>query len=147
MSTPAWDESQLRNLVHQSERAWANGQPAEAERLLGAARSLSPDHALVLNAAGVQEMQRGNVDSALELIRNAIAKDPRNPAFFINLASLFRRGNRPEDEMKALENALALEPRHLLALLQKASLLDLLGKPRAAASGPPAPPSGLRADP
>jgi aspartyl/asparaginyl beta-hydroxylase (cupin superfamily) len=36
--------------------------------------------------------------------------------------------------LSALERALALDPTHLVVLLQKASLLDILGKPRAAAA-------------
>jgi aspartate beta-hydroxylase len=40
----------------------------------------------------------------------------------------------PDDEERALQSVLAIEPRHLVALLQKASLFERRGKLRAAAS-------------
>jgi aspartate beta-hydroxylase len=134
MSTPLLDDTQIRTLVHQSERALASGQRDEAERLLARAKAVAPEHALVLNASGVQELQRGNLDAARSLIEKAIAKDAGNPAFWINLASICRRASLRTEEMQALERALTIDPRHLLALLQKASLFDLMGKPRAAAT-------------
>jgi aspartate beta-hydroxylase len=134
MSTPQMDDLQIRALVQQSERAWASGQRNEAERLLAQAKAAAPEHALVLNASGVQELHRGNLDAARTLIEKAVAKDASNPAFWINLASICRRSSLRAEEMQALERALAIDPRHLLALLQKASLFDLMGKPRAAAT-------------
>ncbi len=133
MTTTMVDDAQVRSLVQQSERAWAGGQRAEAEQLLTRARMLAPEHPLVLNAAGVQQLHHGDAAAARRLIEQAIERDSRNPAFWINLGSVLRRLNLPEQEMTALERALAIEPRHLLALLQKASLLELMNKRRAAA--------------
>lgn len=127
------DDAHVRSLVQQSERAWAGGQRVEAEQLLSRASTLAPEHPLVLNAAGVQQLHRGDVAAARRLIEQAIERDSRNPAFWINLGSVLRRLNLPEQEMTALDRALAIEPRHLLALLQKASLLELMNKTRAAA--------------
>ncbi len=124
----------MRELVQQAERAFAAGQRAESAGLLARAQALAPDHPLVLNAAAVQELHRGDVQAARRLIEQAIAKDAGHPSFWINLATICRRTGAPDDEMKALERALALEPRHLLALLQRASLLELQGRPRAAAA-------------
>ena len=42
-------------------------------------------------------------------------KDGKNPTLWLNLATAFRKLNLPDDEMKALERLLAIEPRHLLA--------------------------------
>src|SRR5262245_12605201 len=98
MSTSS--ESQLFSLIQQSERAWASGQKAEATRLLESARAIAPDHALVLNATGVQEMDRGNVESARTFIQNAIVKDPTQAGFYLNLASILRRQQLRDEEMK-----------------------------------------------
>jgi aspartyl/asparaginyl beta-hydroxylase (cupin superfamily) len=135
MSTPApsLDDTQVRNLVRQAELAQSAGQRDEAERLLSAARASAPDHPLVLNASGVQELHRGNFAAARALIEKAIGKDAGNAAFWINLASTLRRLGLRDEEMQALQKALTIEPRHLLALLQKASLQDLMGQPRDAA--------------
>lgn len=128
------NEEQLRELVLQADRASAAGNSAEATRLLSRAQELAPEHPLVLNTDGLQKLNSGDAAAALQLFERAIRKDDQNPSFWINLASTARRLKQPDVEMNALERALALDPRHLLALLQKASLLDLQGKPRAAAS-------------
>ena len=56
-----------------------------------------------------------------------------NAEHLLNFAAEMRRANRPQDEMRALDQALALEPRNLRALLQKAALLELTGRPRESA--------------
>lgn len=133
MTTPTSDDSQIRNLIQQCERALVAGQREAADRLLAQAKAAAPDHALVLNASGVQELNRGNFDAARALIEKASALEGDNPAIWINLASALRRLNRREEELTALQRALAIEPRHLIALLQKGSLLDLMDRPREAA--------------
>ena len=133
MTTTRVDDVQVHNFVQQSERAWASGRRAEAEDLLRRARTLAPEHPLVLNASGVQQLHWGNLAEARRLIEQAIERDARNPAFWINLGSVLRRLNLPDEEMRALERALAIEPRHLLALLQKATLLEAMNQRRAAA--------------
>ena len=49
----AFDESQIRGLVQQAERAQAAGQRDEAQRLLARAESAAPEHPLVLNARAI----------------------------------------------------------------------------------------------
>ena len=49
-------------------------------------------------------------------------------------AAELRRSNRPLEEMDALDRVLALEPRNLRALFQKAALLELIGRPRESAA-------------
>jgi aspartate beta-hydroxylase len=52
---------------------------------------------------------------------------------WLNLASACRALDDRKAEGEALEKALALEPRYVAALLQKAELMERLGKPKAAA--------------
>jgi aspartyl/asparaginyl beta-hydroxylase (cupin superfamily) len=120
--------------VQQCERAFALGRREEAQRLLGAARATHPNHPLVLNAAAVQALHGGDPHSARQFIQAAIEADDANPALWVNLATVMRRLEAPAEEMRALQRALALDPRHLLALLQKAALLELQGKRRSAAT-------------
>jgi len=131
-STLPTDDS-LRVLVQQLERAYAAGQHDEAQSLLARAKSVAPDHPLVLNVEAMLALRRGDAEAARILARRALAQDDKNPAFWINLASACRRLGLREDEMTALDRALAIDPRHLLALLQKASLLDLTSGSREAA--------------
>jgi len=126
-------DEQLRELVVEAERALARREFALATQLLAKAETITPEHPLILNARGMQKLHEGQLQAAKELAERAVARDATNPAFWINLATIQRALTAPEAEMQALERALALEPRHLLALLQKASLLELLERPRAAA--------------
>jgi aspartyl/asparaginyl beta-hydroxylase (cupin superfamily) len=133
MNTPAADSSQIGNLVQHWERTLAAGRHKEAERLLGQLEATAPNHPLVLNARGVRELQQANYESARALLERAVAIEGGNAAIWINLASALRKLKLRQEEMAALERALSIEPRHLLALLQKASLFDLMDEPTKAA--------------
>jgi aspartyl/asparaginyl beta-hydroxylase (cupin superfamily) len=134
MTTVPAIDSQIRQLVQLVERAQANAQAAQARRLLSEAMALAPEHPLVLNAAGIQELHWGDAAAARRLLERAIGQDERNASFWLNLATSLRRLDLGDEELVALDRALALEPRHLLALLQKASLLEQQGRAKAAAT-------------
>jgi aspartate beta-hydroxylase len=127
------EENRLRGLLQQSEQAFASRDANRGMQLLEEARKLSPDHPLVLNSAAMRALESGHAPQATELLRRAIARDGRNPALWVNLAAAFRQQQRPDEELEALERALALEPRHLVALLQKAAFVGRRSGPRAAA--------------
>jgi aspartate beta-hydroxylase len=127
------DETLIRGLVQQAERAAATGQRDEARRLLAEAEASAPSHPVVLNARAVNLLQAGDAAGAHDLLERAIAIDAGNPSLWLNLATSLRALNRLDDEERALQSVLKIEPRHLLALLQKADLLERRGKPRAAA--------------
>lgn len=127
-------EAQLHEIIVRAEQAAASGASNEAARLLAQAEQRAPDHPLVLNIAAILRLNAGDPSGAKMLLDRAIERDAGNPSLWVNLASSHRKLNQPDDEMRALERALAIEPRHMFALLQKASLLELQGKSRAAAS-------------
>jgi aspartate beta-hydroxylase len=133
MQAAVGNDADVRKLVHAAERAASSNQPGEFQRLYSQAQALAPEHPLVLNLTGVQELQRGNVAEARRLFERALETEHANPALWINLATSLRGLSLRDEEMKALERALAIDPRHVLALLQKGSLLELQGKRRAAA--------------
>ena len=134
MSSAPLDEAELRGMVRSAEQAGASGRREEARRLLSQAQAIAPDHPLVLNAAGVEELRKGDALAARRLLERAVEQDDKNPSFWINLATAFRGLNLPDEESKALDRVFALDPRHLLALLQKGSLLERQGKRKAAAT-------------
>lgn len=134
MNSSPSNDAKIRGLIEEAERAFAAGQSTEAERLIARAKAAAPNHPLVLNAGGVLALKRGEASRAREQFEQAAVGDGANPVFWINLASSLRKLGLRDEEAKALERALALEPRNLLALLQKASLLDIQNKARAAAS-------------
>jgi aspartyl/asparaginyl beta-hydroxylase (cupin superfamily)/Tfp pilus assembly protein PilF len=133
MTNPPSNDDKLREIARAAESARAAGRREEASRLLAQAQALAPEHPLTHNLAGLQAVHGGDAASARRHFEIAASKDDRNPAYWLNLATALRRLNLPQEELKALERVLAIEPRHLLALLQKASLLELQGKRKAAA--------------
>jgi aspartate beta-hydroxylase len=76
----------------------------------------------------------GDALGALAVLQQVVAIAPRHPPFWLSLAAALRVIGRHEAELSALERALALDPTHLVVLLQKGALLDLMRKPRAAAT-------------
>jgi aspartate beta-hydroxylase len=130
----AEEENRLRTLVQQSERAYAAGDAQRGIQLLFEAQKLAPEHPAVLNAAGVRALDAGHGAQAVDLLRRAIARDENNATLWVNLAAALRQQQKPDEEAAALERALALEPRHLVALLAKAALIRRRSGPRAAAA-------------
>lgn len=128
------EEKRIRALLDQSERAYAARDGATAMRLLLEARALSPEHPLVLNVAGIRALNEGHAAEARDLFRRALVHERKTAALYVNLAAALRQLQLPEEEAEALEAALVLEPRNLIALLNKAALKERRGDKRAAAS-------------
>jgi aspartate beta-hydroxylase len=134
VNRPLTPDARIHELVQLAERANASGKREEARRFVAEAQGVDAEHPVVLNAAALNELHGGDADRARTLLERAIAKDATSASLWLNLAAACRRLALADDEARAIERALALEPRHLLALLQKASLLESQGKVRAAAS-------------
>jgi aspartate beta-hydroxylase len=130
----ATDEALIRGLIQQAEKAAAAGQRDEAQRLLARAEGLAPQHPLVLNACAVDLLQAGQAAPARERLERALRADPRNPSLWMNLATELRALGLRDDEERALQSVLSIEPRHLFALLAKAELFEFRGKSKAAAA-------------
>ena len=111
------NETEIRRIVGAAEQARMAGRREDAQRLLSQAQALAPDHPLVLNEAGIDQLRGGNAPAARRYLESAIEKDDKNPAFWLNLATAFRNLDLAAEEMRALERVLALEPRHLLGLV------------------------------
>ena len=94
----------------------------------------APRHPRVLNEVALERLIAGDPSGAYQVLTEAIKDEPSNPSLWLNLAAALRGLDRHDEEMGALQRVLAIEPRNLRALLQKASLLELQNKPRAAAA-------------
>ncbi len=79
-------------------------------------------------------LSTGDAAAALKFLEQAVVLAPRHLPFWLSLAAALRALGRHEAELDALEQALALDPTHLVVLLQKGALLDLMHKPRSAAT-------------
>jgi aspartate beta-hydroxylase len=79
-------------------------------------------------------LSTGDAAAACALFEQVVALAPGQLPYWLSLAAALRSLGRHEAEFNALERALALDPTHLVVLLQKAALLDLMRKPRSAAA-------------
>src|SRR5256886_12837628 len=120
-------------MIRAARAAAAAGRGSEADELLARAAQAVPGHPALLNEQGLRMMQRGEAAKARELFQRATAADPNHPALWTNLASSLHALRLPQEEMVAIERALALEPRHLTAILQKGALIEGRGDARGAA--------------
>ena len=87
-----------------------------------------------LNDAAQRLLFDGDFGRAREALLQAVETEPSNVVFWMNLAAACNGLGRADDEKAALDRVLALEPRHLRALLQMAVLYETKGEPRAAAA-------------
>jgi aspartate beta-hydroxylase len=76
----------------------------------------------------------GDAAAACALLEQVVVLAPGHLPYWMSLAAALRTLGRHEAELNALERALSLDPTHLVVLLQKGALLDLMHKPRSAAT-------------
>src|SRR5258707_3571448 len=127
------DEATIIRVLQASKAEEAAGRTSESDQLLANVAQRAPNHPAVLNELGVRMLARGAADQAQLLFSRAAIANPTQPAIWANLASSLKALGRRIEEYDAIEKALALEPRHLSALLQKDDYLEQAGDPRNAA--------------
>jgi len=124
--------------------------PDMALQLVERALARAPQQPIVLNAAAGHMLRVGNANRARELYERAIGVDANSKVLWLNLANACGALGDKQSEAQALEKALAIEPRYVLALLRKGEILEGLGDRKKAsffyeaaldsvASGAPAP--------
>lgn len=133
MTATPINEPEARALADAINQVSLSRPPAEAQKLVEMALARAPGSAVVLNAAGGHMQRVGQASEARQLYERAIALDGRSPILWLNLATACRSLSDTQAEGKALEQALALQPRYVAALLHKGDLMERLGKPKAAA--------------
>lgn len=134
MNTTSITEPEARALADAISQVSASQPPAESMKLVDAAVARAPNQPLVLNAAGGHMMRTGDARRARELYERAIAADSGSKVLWLNLATACRGLGDKKAEGAALEKALAIEPRYVPALLQKAELMERLDNQKVAAT-------------
>ena len=86
------------------------GRLADAEQLYRRILQDDPPCADALHLLGVIALQRGEMDSAILQIRQAIAINPHNEAFHSNLGAAYQEASRFEEALASFRRALALKP-------------------------------------
>jgi aspartate beta-hydroxylase len=127
------DDRRIRQLIETAAQASASGRVQEADSLVRQAEAEAPRHPLVLNETARRLLMRGDAAGAHALLTQAVKQDASHASIWLNLAAALRGLKRADEEMEAIDKLLALEPRNVRAMLQKASLQEIQGKPRAAA--------------
>lgn len=134
MSATPVSEPDARALADAIQQISHSGQgPAEALKLVEMALARAPQHPLVLNAAAAHMLRSGDAARARELYVRAIALDSNSKVLWFNLAAACRFQGDLQAEEDALNHALAIEPRYVMALLQKGDLNERRGNAKAAA--------------
>jgi aspartate beta-hydroxylase len=87
-----------------------------------------------LAARAMQALRSGDAKGARDLFMQTLDATPRDLGLWLNLAIAERGLNDDEAEFKALEAALALDPRSLVGLLLKAAWYERRGETRKAGS-------------
>ena len=129
MTAAQISEAEARSLADAINQAAGTRPAGEVQKLIEMALGRAPGHPLVLNSAGGYLQRTGRPAEARVLYQRAIAVDPRSKVLWLNLAAACRLLSDTAAESQALDRALALEPRYVAALLQKADLMERLGKP------------------
>jgi aspartate beta-hydroxylase len=129
----AHDDRHIRQLVETAAQAAASGLADEADRLVRQAEAEAPRHPLVLHECARRLLLNGNAAGAYGLLMQAVGADSSHAAIWLTLASALRGLKRADEEMAAIDKALALEPCNYRAMLHKASLQEIQGERRAAA--------------
>jgi aspartyl/asparaginyl beta-hydroxylase (cupin superfamily)/Tfp pilus assembly protein PilF len=133
-AAPDSDEQKVTALMAHVERLVSERRDADAQRLLGQAAAILPDHPLVLHERARRLLADGDPAAAQVILERVVGIAPSHVPFWLSLAAVLRTLQRREQELAVLERALALDPTHLVVLLQKAALFDLMNRPRAAAA-------------
>jgi aspartyl/asparaginyl beta-hydroxylase (cupin superfamily)/Tfp pilus assembly protein PilF len=126
-------EAEARALADAIEQVSRNQSPETALKMIEMALVRAPQQPIVLNAAAGYMLRTGNAARARALSERAVAADSGSKVLWLNLAAACRALGELRAEAEALEKALSLDPRYMLALLQKGDLLQRLGKTKAAA--------------
>jgi len=93
----------------------------------------SAEHPVALNGLGLAALAEENLIDAIGYFRRAQSADPHSPALGLNLAKAYRLLGDQAEERTALETVLAIDRRHLMALVRLAELLERQGETAAAA--------------
>jgi len=124
---------ELSTLIQQAELAANSGQWAAAEKLWHEVRKRDPHNAKSIFSLGVHAMQRRSFAEACILLEDAQRVTPNDPFISLTLSKARREIGDGDGEGAAIENALAVDPYYLPALLAKAQWLDRLGHKATAA--------------
>jgi aspartyl/asparaginyl beta-hydroxylase (cupin superfamily) len=105
-----------------------SGREAEAVRHWTRILELDPNHTRTLNALGQRAFRQGELPAAHAAFRRIVDADGTVPQQWIQLAVTCRNLSDEAGEEHALQNALRINPREIVALILRANLLERHGR-------------------
>ena len=133
MPSSAGGSAQIAALEAAAVRAAQAGRDAEANSLWGQILDIDPSHPRTLTAVGQRAFRKGDFQSARAAFQRLVDADGADSEQWINLALACQQLKDETAEENAIQRALELDPRHLVALILRANLLERQGKTHQAA--------------
>jgi tetratricopeptide (TPR) repeat protein len=109
--------------------AYQRGELVEAEKLCRAILKARTDCFEALHLLGIITARTRRAPEAVELLKRAIASNPRDAAVHSHLGNVFRGLNRPAEALQSYDRALALEPGYAEAHYSRGNALGDLKRP------------------
>ena len=103
-------ELTIAEAIQEGARLHREGRYGDAETVYRQILLREPDFHPALHLMGVLALQRNNQPAAIELFTKALARDPKQPEYWINLGTAYRRMANPDQAIACYRNALALHP-------------------------------------
>lgn len=125
ISSPSSEVGALETAALQAAQS---GREAEAFRHWNRILELDPKHVRALNALGQRAFRQGDMPSARAAFQRLVAADGTIPQQWIQLAIACRNLNDDAGEDLAIQNALRINPRELVALILRGNLFERKGK-------------------
>ncbi|MES2175690.1 MAG: aspartyl/asparaginyl beta-hydroxylase domain-containing protein [Pseudomonadota bacterium] len=123
----------VERLLQQAIEARRQGRAAEAERILGEALARQPGEPQLLNLLGLIALDRRDFVVARTQFQAAAQADPGEAALWMNVASAERGLGAAEAERAALNRAITIDQRNLMAQIRMAQLQQRLDEAQGAA--------------
>ena len=124
---------EINTLDAQAVNAAQAGREDQALKLWRRILEIHPDHARSLMALGQDAFRKGDLPGAKARLERLVAVDGAHPQQWINLALACQGLKDEQGEEAALQRALTIDPRDLLALILRGNLRERQGKTHQAA--------------
>lgn len=127
-TSAAKPDAQLDAWLDAAIAAHERGRIDEARPVYEEALRLDPGNAVALHMLGLVQLQSGQEEAGLQMLRASLQLQPRNAAFHLNLGKALQAAGQRAPALAAYEAALALRPELATARSGRAALLQELGR-------------------
>ncbi len=128
MQKPGGAAAEIESLEAAAMRAAQSGRDHEAVRLWNRVLEIDPNHIRTLAALGQRAFRGGDMNAARAAFQRIVECDGSDAQQWIHLAIACRNLKDEPAEQSAIQRALSLDPRDLVALILRANLLERQGK-------------------